>query len=427
MTEDFKSTVCVAEVECDRVVAETGTVRLVHGPHDLYVPCYDLTVDETRIAYSDILNVSDGVEPYLNGTRVAGDLTVLSGDCLTFVKSNGKKGARRGAASITLCSAFEKPIIELAEQLEENWCRFERRDSDVLIVPDVRGIMNARKGAGKLVRQLQGMTFANALECWMCGLMLKNGPKLMRPGAELCRIVSELPINVSCGEYRQPFPVFLIELPDEFRQECNDRFDFECPRVIKVLHDDALGHVFVVWNEQKQICMVPFDMFTPSVETIEERIHVIPCDHESHVAVLLRVALNLSLLLTQYGAAVEGPVAPNEFERQRRNAESRSPRRRTKAQRQLRRSLNLITFEQDVVFKNWDESERATSGGDGPPKTPHWRRGHFKRVRIGLGRRETKRIFIPSTFVNGGKFEGDLADTNYRIRIEDTVLDDLQC
>ena len=163
-------------------------------------------------------------------------------------------------------------------------------------------------------------------------------------------------------------------------------------------------------------------MDTMDYDSIEERIQEMECG-KPHVARVLRVALNLSLLLTQYGVRVEGPLAAKTLERQKKkNAESKSPRRRTRAQIQLRRSLDLITFEQDVVFKGWSESTENATAGEGSPKSPHWRRGHFKRVRIGLGRRETKRIFIPSTFVNGGQFEGNVSDTSYRLRIEEDVF-----
>ena len=274
----------------------------------------------------------------------------------------------------------------------------------------------------KILQQLETMGAKDVLECWMCSLMLESGPKVMQPNMEVCRVVTETPINVTCGEYRQPFPVFLIELPDEFRKEVGSRNGVECPRIIKILHDERVGCVTVVWHTQGEHNMAVCDMDTMDYDSIEERIQEMECG-KPHVARVLRVALNLSLLLTQYGVRVEGPLAAKTLERQKKkNAESKSPRRRTRAQIQLRRSLDLITFEQDVVFKGWSESTENATAGEGSPKSPHWRRGHFKRVRIGLGRRETKRIFIPSTFVNGGQFEGNVSDTSYRLRIEEDVF-----
>jgi hypothetical protein len=63
------------------------------------------------------------------------------------------------------------------------------------------------------------------------------------------------------------------------------------------------------------------------------------------------------------------------------------------------------------------DSNRHDSEGDGSSKRPHWRRGHFRRQFFGHARSYRKLIFIKPLLVNAHRFEGDPADTEYRLRL----------
>jgi hypothetical protein len=80
--------------------------------------------------------------------------------------------------------------------------------------------------------------------------------------------------------------------------------------------------------------------------------------------------------------------------------------------------INLVEFEQDVVLYDRRQEPGSGNGGDGGLRRPHWRRGHFRRQSFGQARSERKLIFIRPVLVNAAHFQGDIADTQYRIRAE---------
>jgi hypothetical protein len=79
--------------------------------------------------------------------------------------------------------------------------------------------------------------------------------------------------------------------------------------------------------------------------------------------------------------------------------------------------INLIEFEQDVVVYDRQDTPRTDSEGDGSTRRPHWRRGHFRRQPCGHARLSRKLIFVKPVMVNARRYEGDPADTEYRLRL----------
>ena len=89
----------------------------------------------------------------------------------------------------------------------------------------------------------------------------------------------------------------------------------------------------------------------------------------------------------------------------------------------LARGVNLLEFEQNVVFYQHLRHDDAQGSDDAEPGThashrPHWRRGHFRRVPCGQGRAARKLVFIKPTFVGKQFFMGDVGKsvTTYEIR-----------
>jgi hypothetical protein len=131
--------------------------------------------------------------------------------------------------------------------------------------------------------------------------------------------------------------------------------------------------------------------------------------------VIERVTLNFGLLMTYYGVRDRGPIDPVSHDRHIRNARRLNQAKAERAGRLLDTEINLIEFEQNVVVYDRQEIARSDSEGEASPRRPHWRRGHFRRQPYGHGRSSRKLVFIKPILINAHRFQGDIADTEYRL------------
>lgn len=250
--------------------------------------------------------------------------------------------------------------------------------------------------------------------------LISDGPKVLRPTAEQCEAVEHVDVNVSFDEYEQPFPVILVEVPEAFRRGLSLRFGIPCPRFVMTFHDKISRYIV-------SMCLFgpgeagTFIVISPRPEwkNIEDALHLCLVDDGPVVQlgeVLDRIAINFGLLLTRFGAKDCGPTDSKAYAKQQEIAQRKKGRKAERARRLLAATVNLLDFEQQVVF--CDKSPvSAESTGEGKGKRPHWRRGHFRRQSCGEGRSERKLIFVRPCFINAGLFNGDRADTVYSIRV----------
>jgi len=247
---------------------------------------------------------------------------------------------------------------------------------------------------------------------------LADGPKLIRPTEEQCEALEHVDVNVSFEEYEQPFPIFIAEIPDEYRKQLALRFSEECPRFILTFHDRRSKYI-VSLCEHGVSKDGAYTIISPSPcwRTVEDAIQcsiVSGCGIRI-VEVLLRITFNLGLLLTRYGAKDCGPVDPAAVQKQQRGALQKNKTKADRAKDLLAATISLIEFEQEVVFFDKAASGEPHPDSDGAMKRPHWRRGHFRRQSCGEGRSQRKLVFVRPCFINAGFFHGELANTSYQI------------
>jgi hypothetical protein len=242
---------------------------------------------------------------------------------------------------------------------------------------------------------------------------LAGGPKLLRPTTEQCVALEQVGLNVSFDDYEQPFPTFLLELPEPYRRSLAERFGVESPDVVVTHHDRRTGYII-------SSCELPISRTStinimtprPGRTTIEEalRFSVEEGSDLDQGEVVQRIAVNLGLLMTHYGVKDIGPVDPDSHAKHLRNAGRANRAKAERARALLDAEINLVEFEQDVVLYDLE------SDGDGGVRRPHWRRGQIRRQPFGQARNESRLIFIKPVLVDAAQFHGDIADTEDRIR-----------
>jgi len=254
---------------------------------------------------------------------------------------------------------------------------------------------------------------------------LAGGPKLLCPTTEQCEALEHVDVNVRFEDYEQPFPVFIVQLPEDYRRKLTDRFQHECPAFVLNLHDKRTGYI-ISFCEHGFHEGGTFNVMSPRTyrSTVEDALRF-SLEHGADLEqgeVLQRVAINFGLLLTRYGTVDRGPIDPVAHQKQSRNSRSSNNRKACRAKELLDATFNLIEFEQEVIFFETVPTNEPNPNADGKKKRPHWRRGHFRRQRCGTGLRKRRLIFIPPVLVNSAYFHGDVADTEYRIssRLDDS-------
>ncbi len=248
---------------------------------------------------------------------------------------------------------------------------------------------------------------------------LALGPKLLCPTAEQCEALEHVDVNASFDDYEQPFPTFLLELPEEYRRKLTDRFNYECPAIALTHHDPRSKYIISTCERlRSHITTIHIMSPRPCWNTIEEalRYSVEEGNDMDQGEVVQRVAINFGLLMTHYGVKDLGPVDRESHDKHVRNARRRNGDKAERARRLLDAEINLIEFEQNVVVYDRQDTSRIDSESDGSGRRPHWRRGHFRRQPYGPARSSRKLIFIKPILVNAHHFDGDVADTEYRLQ-----------
>jgi len=254
--------------------------------------------------------------------------------------------------------------------------------------------------------------------------LLATGPKIVQPTAEQCEALLHVDLNLRFRDYEQPFPTFVVELPFEIQRKLTEQYSLRCPRFVVPYHDRP-NNFLAVFCEQggKEfsggICTVfSRNSWDEMMEVPLQKINGEEGSDFQQAIAIQRIALNLSLLLTRYGFQDDGPLDPKAFDKQWKSVNSKSQRKRQRARHLLNSSFHGISLSQDVQLANKTEPMKPFCVSEGSLKSPHWRRGHFRQARVGIGRSDTRLVFVRPSFINAGQFKGDLSDTQYRIRTD---------
>ena len=197
------------------------------------------------------------------------------------------------------------------------------------------------------------------------GLFQKKGPVIARPALNLCRALLDTEIRLPTSEFRMPYPIMGIELPEAIVKPHWPSLTI----VWKMFSDTVL-----VWtmspNTTCYHCLLGDDL-----PTMEDRlIKAKGCDDETECNLMVlgsRIALNLCMLAT-FRQTELTPLPPR-VQRHRRLRDQR---------------LNRLATRhcQEVLFKDLfigDRPHEDSQEGIGSRMAPQHRRGHWKRVAHG--------------------------------------------
>lgn len=213
-------------------------------------------------------------------------------------------------------------------------------------------------------------------------LWMLDGPKIFRPTARQCEAMEQIEVNLALGDYAQPYPALLVELPDDGRYA-----PFE----------NVLCHR----SEKMLVCVLKSEGWKNDITTtiaidgrdIEVSLNSYDEDCVEHSVVankVLRVAINSCLALVNYGNRKE-LLFKKQGESDRRLAQEKGERGE-KARERLKLAIRLVSFAQDVHLHETESRDRVQSeGGDAGSGgqvcgQPIWHICRVQGVRNRLGR-----------------------------------------
>jgi hypothetical protein len=266
------------------------------------------------------------------------------------------------------------------------------------------------------------------VETWVMAGLCANGVKVFAPTADEFRALSQVEIGVTWGEYRQPFPVLVVVVPDGvFAGPVGNGTGV--PVAMTLRHDPA-NRLFasMLTHDAGPGTIVGNYTWDGDGDTIDEHIgRVAELDPTGGLAspesemllVVRRAALNAAMLLVNGGMRAIGPANPEyaaKLESSLTKKHLPEPVRTANAHA-LRTMPTLYAFDQSVrVFRRETVHADATDP-TGVVVSPHWRRGHWARVACGAGRAERRLVFREAVMVNAHLFGGRAADTRVLLTV----------
>lgn len=262
---------------------------------------------------------------------------------------------------------------------------------------------------------------------------LAGGPKLFQPTLGQCLALENTAASFTFNMYRQPYPVIIIQIPDEYRAHLKEKY--------KV--NTAPSHVIVDWEEKNQFISVSAFTSTaeiiiqitpnrPEYKTIEDSITKNRARRDEDFSDLIeselnaaedvqRLAMNFAMMMTLLGVRTQ-PENPNEIKRLKRESLGRRrgnipTHRAAEAQEKLAAAFMVVQFDQMIDF--YEEvvenvEVRSQSELEHLRKSPkvHWRRGHWALQAYGVMAAQRKYVFRKPSLVRKNFFIGELKDTS---------------
>jgi hypothetical protein len=254
------------------------------------------------------------------------------------------------------------------------------------------------------------------------------GPKVFQPTYEDCLALENTECTMSFADYKQPYPVVIIEFPSSYKKRLAEKWNVpKGPSHVIVHHDPDKGFITVNAFFDRNNVLSHIAPARPEYKSIEDAItrnrdmpDVRNAADDFHVAELAqRLAVNFCMVMVLLGVRQVGPLDPEKYAKAKKMARRKDRHHRELGQKLLDSAMFKVEFIQQRI-KLYEEEfvqprQPQTNEGEeevqrASPK-PHWRRGHYRQQPCGPMQSQRKLIFIKPVLVRAGIFSGDLKNT----------------
>jgi hypothetical protein len=243
---------------------------------------------------------------------------------------------------------------------------------------------------------------------------IASGPKVFQPTIEDCAALENTTCTVAFEDYKQPYPVIIIELPKEYRKKLAG------PTHVLVHYEPGqfiAVHAFFARND----VISHITPMRPEYKTIEDAITYNKRNTDEFAVAELsqRLAVNFCMVMVLLGVKDEGPLDKEAYEKAKKLASSSDKKRANLGKRLLSSVVNRLAFVQKIKLYE-EEVTYSRKSGDGTHASPrpHWRRGHYRNQRCGARLVDRRLVFIKPVLVMASAFSGDLSNTEVVYTLE---------
>ncbi len=253
--------------------------------------------------------------------------------------------------------------------------------------------------------------------------LLRDGPKRYVPSEEQFEAMEHVELNIPTADFSSPYPAICVEIPYGCRARLASKCGIPLDRApknvtVKWVHDpDKLPMVVTHSGDPMKTKDHPLRttceifylfMHRPENPTIETALGRDASPGKGHPGTLefghttCRAALNLCLMLSQFGCKVNYPAKP-----------------RTRAERRahlFHGDFLTVDMKQEIVIRMPSPPTNNPQGpGTGIEVKPHWRRGHWRcypgqRVRRASGE-TVPLLFVRPCLVRADRTDGDISQS----------------
>ena len=260
---------------------------------------------------------------------------------------------------------------------------------------------------------------------------MAGGPKVFQPTEEDCEALENTACTMAFEDYKQPYPVVIIEFPKEYKQKLARLWNVpKGPSHVIVHHEPEKGFITVNAFFDRDNVISHITPARPEYKTIEDAITVNQdkpgvrdAGDDFKVAELAqRLAVNFCMVMVLLGVRQVGPLDPASYDKAKKMTKRKDKRHQELGQKLLNSAMFKVEFiEQKVkLFEEEFIEPRQPSedaiGTHASPK-PHWRRGHYRQQPCGHQFTLRKLVFIKPVLVMAGMFGGDVKNTQVTYKL----------
>jgi hypothetical protein len=295
-------------------------------------------------------------------------------------------------------------ILELA-RANRIWFNWGSNNVELKACPEL--------AASRLFQRVKEMSakldYENNEACSLCsmwagGLWILDGPKIFRPTPDQCQALEQIEVKLALEDYAQPYPVVLIDLPDDRYAPFTAILCHQTPDRLLTFSLNSSDHEDDITT-----------LITPQSPTIEASILKFNADCEQYQAVApraLRVGLNSCLALANYGHYADY-LFPKQVQNDRQLGKEATDRGH-KARDRVRQAIQLVRFNQEVILHRTKTVKREAGEPTGREMPTGWRKGHWAMQPYGPHSSLRKRILRRPVLVRADRLSpGQTISTTY--------------
>ena len=274
----------------------------------------------------------------------------------------------------------------------------------------------------------ENLASSNVISLMLKSEIVATGPKIFSFSSRVCESLEEIELTLNCMDYKQPFPTFCFDFPEDYctnrlipsdNEDISNWDSTHFPYYAVIKHDEERNLIWVYVLMSSGYSLTRFFSLKENL-TLEECFmgvrDIVAGEHEDLLNELekkmtdriIRIMCNTALLSVNYG-----------FEKKYDEVKEKMIKKLDKCPEKFRSKMkfdiltrpDIYNFNQNITLFHTSNESNCSSNNTGINVKPHWRKCHWRNQPYGEKLSLRKKIMIPPVFINAEMFSGNLSNT----------------